>query len=115
MRVGTKSADFKLRNGEIPASELHGIFGRPRRMIFAKLNFEVAFGGENIHGQAAMPQGDPKPKFCLAFQAELAAMDGHFKYPIKGSFRDALGIEKAKASLLYGKFLQVAAHELHYD
>ena len=115
MRVGTKSGDIKFRNRETEAGELRGVFGRPRGMVFAKLDFEVAFGGQNIHGQTSMPQRDAKPKLCLAFQADFAAMDGDFKYSIKGSFGDALGIEKAKSPLFYRKFLQVAAHELHYD
>ena len=42
-------------------------------------------------------------------------MDGDFEYPIKGSFRDALWIEKAEASLFHREFLQVPAHELRYD
>ena len=105
MRVGRKAANIKFLTGEIQIGELRGVFGRPRRVIFAKLDFEVAFCGENIHRQAAMPKGDAEPELCLAFQAELAAMDGDFEYPLKGSFRDTLGIEKAKAPLLYGEFL----------
>ena len=55
MRVGAKRADIKLQNQGLQIGELRGIFGRPGRVIFAKLDFEVAFCGENIHGQAAMP------------------------------------------------------------
>jgi hypothetical protein len=115
MLIGTKSADMKFLNGVMQSGELRGVFGGPRRVVFAKLDFEVAFCWQNIHGQAAMPQGDTKPELRLAFQAKLAAMDGHFKYPIKGSFRDALGIEKAKASLLDSEFLQMASHELDHN
>jgi len=57
----SRAAGFEFRNGETQAGELRGVFGRPRRAIFAKLDFEVAFCGQNIHGQAAVPQGDAKP------------------------------------------------------
>jgi hypothetical protein len=115
MLIVTKGAGFKFWNREIQANELRGVFGRPRRVVFAKLDFEVALRGQNIHGQAAVPQGDTKPKLRLAFQAEFAPIDRHFKYSIKRSLSDTLRIEKAKASLLHGEFLQVAAHKLHYD
>ena len=115
MRVGTKSARAKFRNADIQVGELCGAFGRPRRVVFAKLDFEVALGGEHIHGQAAVPKGDAELELGLAFQADFAAMDRDFEYAIKGSFRDAFGIEQAKAPLFYREFLQVPAHELHYD
>lgn len=36
--------------------------GRPGEVIFAELNFEPAFGGKQIHGQAAFPQRDHQGK-----------------------------------------------------
>ena len=112
---GTRSADFNFRNGEIQVRELRGVFGRPRRVIFAKLNFEEALGGQNIHGQAAMPERNAELELGLALQTDFAPVNGDFEYAIKCGFSNAFGIEKAKASLLYGEFLQVTAYELHYD
>jgi hypothetical protein len=50
MLIGTKSAGIEFRNEEIQTGELRGVFGRPGRVIFAKLDFKVAFCGQNIHG-----------------------------------------------------------------
>jgi hypothetical protein len=97
------------------ANELRGVFGRPGRVVFPKLNFEEAFGRENVHGQTAMPQRDAELELGLALQADFAPPDRDFEYAIEGGFSNAFGIEKAKPSLFHGEFLQVAAHELHYD
>ena len=90
-------------------------FRRPGRVVFPKLDFEEALGGQDIHGEAAMPERNAELELGLALQADFAPVDGDFEDAIKGSLGDAFGIEKAKPSLFHREFLQVAAHELHYD
>jgi hypothetical protein len=89
-------------------------FRRPGRVVFPKLDFEEALGGQDIHGQTSMPQRDAELELGLALQGDFATMDRDFEYAIEGGFGNAFGIEKAKASLFHREFLQVAAHELHY-
>src|SRR5580692_3605539 len=84
-------------------------------MVFPELDFQIALGGQNIHRQAAVPEGDAELEFGLAFQPDFAATDGDLEDAVKGGFGDVFGIEQAEPPYFYCKFLQVAAHELHHD
>src|ERR1700722_989180 len=91
------------------------VFRRPGKVVFAQADFEVAFSGEDVHGQAPVPECDAEFQHRLAFQIDFAAMDGNFENTVKGGFGDGLRIKKAEASFFYSEFLQVAAHELRDD
>jgi hypothetical protein len=60
--------------------ELHGgcWLDAPGGIFFAQVDFEGAFGWQDINGQANMPEGDAQGELVHPLQIQLIAVDGHF-------------------------------------
>ena len=43
-------------------------------MVFAEVDFEEPFGGQNVDGQASVPQGNAEAQFRLALKVDLVAL-----------------------------------------
>ena len=84
-------------------------------MVFAKVDVEEAFGGQDVDGQTAVPERDAEAQSRLAFEVELVPVDGDFQDALERCFRNELGIEQADKVLFDGEALDVAALEIHDD
>src|ERR1700676_2085981 len=56
----------------------------PSEAVFAEGDFEPAFGGKQIDGQAAFPQRDHQRKRIALTQAQQLARDGNLEDAIAG-------------------------------
>jgi hypothetical protein len=91
------------------------ILGRPGGVVFAEVDFEESFRGQNVYRQAAVPERDAEPQHRPAFQIDFAAVDGDFENAVEGCFGNSFGIKKAKAPFFYREFLQMSAHKLNHN
>src|SRR6266481_2271755 len=77
-------------------NQLRVLFGWPSGVVFAKVDFKKAFGGEDVHRQAAVPECD-------------------FEYALKGGVGHTSGVQKAKPPLFHCKLLKMTADEPYHD
>ena len=84
-------------------------------MVFAKVDVEEAFGGQDVDGQTAVPERDAEAQLGLTFEIDLVPIDGNFQDALEGSFGDEFGIEQADKVLFNGEALNVATLEIHDD
>lgn len=54
-RGGRRKANENANN---KASRLRVVFGRPREMLVAEIYLQKSLGGQDVDGQAAVPEGD---------------------------------------------------------
>src|SRR6266436_795289 len=96
-------------------NQLRVLFGWPSGVVFAKVDFKKAFGGEDVHRQAAVPECDAELQLGLPLQADFAALNGDFEYALKGGVGHTSGVQKAKPPLFHCKLLKMTADEPYHD
>src|SRR5438132_3118638 len=84
-------------------------------MVFAEIDVEESFGGQDVDGQSAVPKCNSKAQPVLTFEVDLVPVDGNFQDALEGGLGDQLGIEQADKVLFDGEALDVAALKFHDD